>query len=173
MNDKLNQPFIEVKVECALFQMGPRKALGPDGYGVCFFQDHWSIMREKVCQIVLYFLNSRHSLAEINFTHIVLIPKKFNPRLLTNYRPISLCNVLYKMVAKVLANRLKCILPSLISPTQSAFVLGRLISDNILTAYETLHTMNCKMYGKRGYMALNWTLAKFMTVWNGCFSKQC
>ena len=66
---------------------------------------------------VLDFLNSGFMPPEINYTHIVLIPKIKNPEKITDYRPISLCNVIYKVISKVLANRLQMILPQLISPS--------------------------------------------------------
>jgi hypothetical protein len=78
----------------------------------------------------------------------------------TNFQPISLCNVIYKLVSKILANRLKQVLPSVISPYQSAFVLGHLISDNILAAYETLHTMHMRMWSKEGFTVIKLDMSK-------------
>jgi hypothetical protein len=109
---------------------------------------------------VIYCLQSGCSLDLINATHIVLIPKKKISSRVTDFRPISLCNVIYKLISKVLANRLKKFLPQIISQTQSAFVEGRHITDNILAAFETLHTMQTKLKGKQGFMALKLDMSK-------------
>ena len=87
-------------------------------------------------------------------THIVLIHKIKSPERICDYRSINLCNVIYKIIYKLLRNRLKLILPHLISSNQSAFVLGRLITDNVLVAYEAFHSMQCRRTGKKGSMAL-------------------
>ena len=76
-----------------------------------------------------------------NHTNITLIPKVKSPEFITDFRPISLCNVVYKLVSKVLTNRLKAVLPAVVSENQSAFQAGRLTTDNILMAFETLHCM--------------------------------
>ncbi len=96
----------------------------------------------------------------LNSTYIALIPKLAQSVDVTNFCPISLCNVLYKLIAKVLANRLKRVLPRIISPQQSAFVPGRLIFDNVLVAYEALHTMQTRLRGKKGFMAIKLDMSK-------------
>ena len=110
--------------------------------------------------VVLDFLNSSIMPPEINYTHIILIPKIKSPERITDYRPISLCNVIYKIISKVLANRLKMILPQLISPSQCAFVPSCLITNNVLVAYETLHAMHNRRIGKKGSLALKLDISK-------------
>ena len=99
-------------------------------------------------------------LPKINHTNIFLIPKVKDLEKMFDFRQISLCNVIYKIISKVLANRLKPVLPRIISPTQSAFVLGRLITNNVLVAYEMLHTMHARKKGKKGSMALKLDISK-------------
>ena len=96
----------------------------------------------------------------LNHTFITLIPKTKNHKKVTEYRPISLCNVFYKIFSKVLANRLKRVLPQIISEHQSAFIKGRLIIDNILVAFKTLHYMKNHNFGNSGYMALKLDMSK-------------
>ena len=79
---------------------------------------------------------------------------------MTDFRLIILCNVIYKIISKVLANRLKHVLSQIISPTQSAFVSGHPITDNVLVAYETLHAMQNRRKGKKGSLALKLDISK-------------
>lgn len=109
---------------------------------------------------VLDFLNGGSLPAGWNNTNITLIPKVKKPVQVKDLRPISLCNVLYKIVSKVLANRLKVILLEITSPAQCAFVPGRLISDNTLIAYEILHYMRRKRKGGQGYAAIKLDMSK-------------
>ena len=99
-------------------------------------------------------------LRKINYTHIALVPKIKNPECITNFRPISLCNVIYKVVSKILANRLKRVLPNVISESQSAFVPRRLIIDNVLVAFELMHSMSQKRKGKTSQMTLKLDMSK-------------
>lgn len=140
--------------------MHPLKAPGPDGFSACFYQQHWATVGGEVRTTVLNFLNLGTFDEAINTTFIALIPKVSPSTKVTDFRPISLCNVLYKFIAKVSANRLKVLLPSIISCNQSAFIPGRLISNNVLVAYEALHTMDTKLRGKKGFMALKLDMSK-------------
>ena len=115
MNKDLLRPFTHEKIKRALFQMHPSKAPGPDGISALFFQKYWHVVGSDVSHAVLDFLNNGRMLGIINFTHLVLIPKVVAPERITQFRPISLCNVIYKIVSKVLVNRMKTILPQVIS----------------------------------------------------------
>ena len=104
--------------------------------------------------MVLDFLNLGISPPNFNETHIVLILKVKKPKKITDYRPISSCNVVYKIASKAILNRLKQVLSSIISETQSAFVHGRLITYNVLVAFETMNRISQKKGGSVGEMTL-------------------
>jgi hypothetical protein len=142
MNMKLTCQFTELEVTTAMEQMAPLKAPGPDGMPPVFYQSYWHVVGEEVAAAVLSCLNLGKIPASLNHSYVTLIPKTKSPEKITEYRPISLCNVVYKLISKVLANRLKKVLPHVVSETQSAFVPGRMITDNVLVAFETLHHMH-------------------------------
>ena len=160
MNEQLTKEFQKEEVLQVISQMHLTKALGPNGMSAIFYQKHWDIIGEDVTNTMLSILNSNSSLAELNQTNIVLIPKTNNPTKMCEFRPISLCNVSYKIISKVLANRLKPILNGIISENQSAFVPGRLITDNVLVAFEVMHYLKNKRDGKDKYMAVKLDMSK-------------
>ena len=117
-------------------------------------------MGDEVCFVVLDCLNNCKIPDVINHTNITLIPKVKSPENIIEFRPISLGNVVYKLVSKVLANRLKMVLPAIVSENQTAFQAGRVITDNVLMAFETLHYMKNHQSGKSGFMALKLDMSK-------------
>ena len=160
MNADLVGVFQEWEILEAINQMVPLKALGPNGMPPLFYQHFWPVVDKDVTSSVLMWLNTGILPSPINHTFITLIPKVNSPELVTEFRLISLCNVLYKIFSKVLANRLKKFLPNLITEHQSAFAKDRLITDNILVAFETLHCMKNQTSGKTVFMALKLDMSK-------------
>lgn len=128
-----------------LKQMHPTKASSLDGMPPLFFQHHWHIVSPSTTKVNLSALNSG--------TYITLILKKSQMLTIVDYRPINLCNVLYKLISKVITNRLQVVLPSLISDFQSTFIPERQIMDNILVAYEVIFFLKRKNKGNEGYMS--------------------
>lgn len=152
--------FTADELYSALKGMGPTKAPGPDSFPAIFFQKFWHIVGKETSNFCLDILNNGATFGNLNQTDIVLIPKITNPSSIVNFRPISLCSVIYKMVAKTIANRLQVVIGRCIDTTQSTFVPGRLITDNVLLAYEILHTFCQKRRGKKGYMAVKVDMSK-------------
>lgn len=123
-NSSLTEDLTFAEFTQAVKSMHPDKASGPDGLNPTFFQHFWSLLGTEVFNCCKQWLVEGVFLTEVNETTLVLIPKKVNVDDPKDLRPIALCNVLYKIMAKVLANRLQRILPDIISEEQSAFVPG-------------------------------------------------
>ena len=160
LSSMLDEKFCSVEIEETLKKMHPTKAPRPDGMCALFFQKYWNTIGPDVCSKILAILNNGDAFGDLNHTHIVLIPKKKRCEYPADFRPISLCNVLYNILSKVLANRLKKVLPTVIHESQSGFVPGRLITDNILVAYECFHYLRKKKKGKDGYLGLKLDMSK-------------
>lgn len=117
-------------------------------------------MGHEVFRYCKEWLHTKSFPGELNYTNVFLIPKKEDASCLKDLRPISLCNVLYKILAKVLANRMKTVLPFIISENQSAFVQNRNIIDNVLVAFELIQHMSKKKHGAMGEVALKLDISK-------------
>ncbi|CAM8951229.1 unnamed protein product [Rhodiola kirilowii] len=169
MNRALVAPFTEGEVRRALYLMHPSKAPGLDGLSAAFYQSNWEIVGTDVVKEVLNCLNNKRLDPDLNETLIVLIPKVKKVEKVEELRPISLCSVAMKIITKVLANRLKEILPELIFYSPSAFVKGRLISDNILIAHEISHYIKCRDQQKTGHMSLKLDMSKAYDRIEWCF----
>ena len=148
-----------LEVKEAIWSMKPFKAPGPDGLHAGFFQMYWSIVGDTVFGEVKEIFANFAMPPHLNETLITLIPKCPGAYSIGLFRPISLCNTIYKVVTKMIVKRLRPLLPSLISPLQTAFVLSRLGVDNMIIAQEIIHTMSLKR-GKEGYMAIKIDLEK-------------
>lgn len=108
----------EEEVQKVLFSMPSNKAPGPDGYTVEFFKEAWSLVGKEVLVAIQSFFRFGFLPKDINTTILTLIPKTTDAHAMKDYRPISCCNVLYKVISKILANRLKRFLPDFITPNQ-------------------------------------------------------
>ncbi|GMI73050.1 hypothetical protein HRI_000974300 [Hibiscus trionum] len=152
MNLSLRKAFTAAEIWDSVKSMSPLKAAGENGLGALFFQKFWHVIGDDTVTFCLTVLKQERPMSDINQTRIVLVPKVDNPTGMSQFRPISLCNVLFKIISKTLANRLKLVLPLCIDEAQSAFVPGRLITDNVLAAYEIFHSMRMKKGGKNGFL---------------------
>lgn len=121
----LTHPISEAEIRHVLFSMPSSKAPGPDGFPAEFYRASWHIIKDDFGVAVQSFFMYGFLPRGVNATILTLIPKHDDAKEMKDYRPISCCNILYKVISKVLANRLKVLLPELIEPNQCAFVKGR------------------------------------------------
>ena len=118
------------------------KAPGLDGYNSYFFKQTWDVIGEDVSDVVLDFFKTGKLLKSINVTSITLIPKVKTPANVSDYRPIACCFVIYKCITKLLCEKLRMVLPHIVSDTQGAFVTGRSIMHNILLCQDIVKIYN-------------------------------
>lgn len=121
--------------------MGLDKVSGPNVCPLSFFQHFWDVVRESVIQFVKEAFRRGTILEEMNKVAICLLPKIEEIESLSNFHPIALCNVLIKIISKVLASRLQSVMHKLTGKFQSSFISGRLTMNNIITAQESIHIL--------------------------------
>jgi hypothetical protein len=147
--------------------MHPLKAPGPDGFSGIFFKHYWEIVGSQVVTAVQSFFREGWLLSQMNHTFITIIPKKQGANNFNQFRPINLCNFYYKIISKILVNRLRPLLPKIIDPSQAAFVPGRWIGENVVLAQEIVHSfkqskkkkgnVGFKLDFHKAYDSLEWT----------------
>lgn len=139
-NKTLNKPISMEEVKVAIFSMHPDKSPRPDGFYAFFFQKCWEIIGMDLWKAIEATRNGGLLIIEINHTFLTLIPKTNFPKSPKEFRPIALCNIVYKILSKILSSRIKPLLPKLISEEQTCFVPGRSILDGILIIKEAIHS---------------------------------
>eukprot|EP00253_Pinus_taeda_P004488 PITA_04488 len=139
-NSDLCKPVSEEEIIKVIWSMESDKAPGPDEFTIHFYKACWDIIKYDLQKMIRGFLKKAKVGGSTNSTYLALIPKDSNPETFARFRPISLCNASYKILAKLLANRLKPLLPQIISSYQGGFVEGRHILDNVIQVQETVHS---------------------------------
>ncbi|XP_074314233.1 uncharacterized protein LOC141649441 [Silene latifolia] len=145
----LSTAVSDEEIKAVFFSIPIDKSPGPDGYTSAFFKDSWDIVGGEVCAAIKDFFSTGQLLKQINATNITLIPKCDRPSSVKQFRPIACCNMIYKVISKLLCNRLAQVLPDLISENQGAFIKGRSIIENVLICQDLVKMYNRKAVSPR------------------------
>ncbi|XP_074321471.1 uncharacterized protein LOC141658117 [Silene latifolia] len=175
VNAKQSQALIQEvtteEIKQALSSIPANKPPGPDGYTSQFYKDAFDIVGENLVDAIKEFFKTGKLLTQVNSTVLTLVPKKTRPVSVADFRPIACCNVVYKIISKVMCNRLVPILPNIVSVTQSAFIKGRAIADNILICHDLVRLYNRKACSprciikvdlKKAYDSIEWKFIEQM-----------
>ena len=141
-NEILMAPFTIQEIRKVVFSFPPDKAPGPDGFSALFYQSCWNIIGWDLWAAVEESRLSKSMLKYFNTTNISIIPKVRDPQTFADFRPISLCNLSYKIITKAIYLRIQHLIPRVISPEQGGFVPGRETMEGALVAHEVLHSIN-------------------------------
>jgi len=137
-------PVTNELIQQTLFSIDNDKAPGPDGFSSLFFKRAWGIVGGDFCAAIKDFFASGKMLKQVNHSIIFLVPKSTTTNSAADFRPISCCNVIYKVISKILAGRMAHVLGDIINPTQNAFLGVRKMADNIHLMQELL-----RHYGRK------------------------
>jgi hypothetical protein len=146
------------EIKAAVFSLNKDSAPGPDGFGAFFFQHYWDIVHKEVVNAVLEFFTSGWILPGYNSNIIALIPKSPDALSIDQYRPIAMANFKFKIISKIIADRLASIMPSIVSEEQKGFIHDRNIKDCLCTASEAINLLHNKSFG--GNLALKIDITK-------------
>ncbi|CAL1403188.1 unnamed protein product [Linum trigynum] len=169
-SDELCSPVTAEEVKATLFGFDGEKAPGPDGFPACFFKVAWNVIGGEVTAAILYCFRVSEIPISVNATLLALIPKIRSPEEMKFRRPISCCNILYKCMAKILAVRLSSVMPCIISESQTAFVKGRIIGENILLAHELVQKYGRKNISPRSLVKVDLMKAFDSVDWGFLFN---
>ncbi|KAI0488396.1 hypothetical protein KFK09_028227 [Dendrobium nobile] len=143
----LTSPILDDEIRAAVFKGTSKSSPGPDGFNYHFYKTGWHIIGPLVCKAIRFFFLKGYLPSGIKATALAIIPKHCNATSISDYRPISLCNTLYKIIAKVIAGRLNPIMPLIVKDTQASFVKSRVSTDSILFAIDILSLVNKRGVG--------------------------
>lgn len=158
--DFFYKPITNEEIECTDFQLGPHKAPSLDGIPAFFYQEFWRIVKNDIINSSPAFFHSDFLLKSLNHTYITLIPKDPYLEEVSRFRPISLCNIIYKVLSKLMVNKLKPLIENLMTPFQNAFIQGRNITNNILIAHELFDYLGKKKGRKNCFGAVKIDMTK-------------
>ena len=167
---KLSAIPTDEEIRSTLFSLPKNKAPGPDGFSVEFFTSAWDLVGKDVISAVKSFFTTSVLPRQVNATVISLIPKVSGADKLSDFRPISLCNTVYKVISKIIASRLQDLTPDIVQRNQVGFVKGRILSENVLLASELVSDFNKEGTVTRGCLQIDITKAYDNVDWRFLFN---